>query len=58
MGGGFYDRTFSFLLEKTRPTKPYLVGLAYEWQKLETKTWKNCNWDVPLDAIVTEKKIY
>ncbi|MES2142715.1 MAG: 5-formyltetrahydrofolate cyclo-ligase [Pseudomonadota bacterium] len=58
MGGGFYDRTFSFLLDKTRPNKPYLIGLAYEWQKLETETWQERNWDVPLDAIVTEKKIY
>lgn len=56
MGGGFYDRSFSFLLKKPRPVKPYLIGLAYEWQKLDNFT--NRVWDVPLNAIATEKKIY
>jgi 5-formyltetrahydrofolate cyclo-ligase len=56
MGGGFYDRSFSFLLTKTRPSKPYLLGLAYEWQKLAT--FAACSWDVPLNAIITEKKVY
>ena len=56
MGGGFYDRTFSFLLENTRPTKPYLIGLAYEWQKMES--FDASAWDVPLNAVFTEKKMY
>lgn len=56
MGGGCYDRAFSFLLAKTRPSKPYLIGLAYEWQKMEF--FKKNNWDVPLNAVITEKKTY
>lgn len=57
MGGGFYDRCFSFLLASNpRPTKPYLIGLAYEAQKLES--FETSVWDVPLNAILTEKKAY
>ncbi len=56
MGGGFYDQTFSFLLKSPRPTKPCLIGLAYEWQKVES--FAVSTWDVPLNAVVTEKKIY
>ena len=56
MGAGFYDRSFSFLLNSPRPARPFLLGLAYEWQKLDAFTEKN--WDVPLNAIITEKQIY
>lgn len=54
MGGGYYDRTFSFLKENRN--KPYLVGLAYEcqcvsWIPKETH-------DVQLTAILTEKRWY
>ncbi|MEN9465147.1 MAG: hypothetical protein RL217_1328 [Pseudomonadota bacterium] len=54
MGGGFYDRTFSFV--RHREVKPKLIGLAYELQKypkLPTETW-----DIPLAAIATDKKLY
>ena len=56
MGGGFYDRSFSFLLNGIRPAKPYLIGLAYEWQKLES--FESSAWDVPLNAVVTEENFY
>jgi 5-formyltetrahydrofolate cyclo-ligase len=56
MGGGFYDRSFAFLLNSPRPARPFLLGLAYEWQKLAALTEKN--WDVPLNAVITEKQIY
>lgn len=56
MGAGFYDRSFSFLLNSPRPTRPFLLGLAYERQKLTNFTEKN--WDVPLNAVITEKQIY
>lgn len=55
-GAGFYDRSFSFLLHPPRPTRPFLLGLAYEWQKLSSFAEKS--WDVPLNAVITEKKIY
>ncbi len=56
MGAGFYDRNFTFLLNSPRPARPFLLGLAYEWQKLDSFTEKN--WDVPLNAVITEKQIY
>ena len=56
MGAGFYDRSFAFLLNSPRPTRPFLLGLAYEWQKLTSFTEKI--WDVPLNAVITEKQIY
>lgn len=52
-GLGHYDRTFSFLLKKIRPAKPYLIGLAYHFQLNEEI--KIEAWDVPLDLIITEK---
>jgi 5-formyltetrahydrofolate cyclo-ligase len=56
MGAGFYDRSFSFLLHSPRSLRPFLLGLAYEWQKLTSFTEKS--WDVPLNAVITEKQIY
>ncbi len=54
MGGGFYDRTFSFLRRGFSKTK--LIGVAYEEQKLDQLITHP--WDIPLQAIVTNKKIY
>lgn len=54
-GGGFYDRTFAFLQRREKSSRPYLVGLAYEFQKINQ--FKAEIWDVPLSAIVTEKRI-
>lgn len=54
MGGGFYDRTFSFRAGNL--DKPCLIGVAHEFQKqpiLDTEPW-----DIPMDAIVTEKSVY
>ncbi len=56
MGAGFYDRSFAFLLKQARPTRPFLLGLAYEWQKLAR--FSEERWDVPLNAILTEEKFY
>lgn len=55
MGAGFYDRTFAFLLHSPK-LRPFLLGLAYEWQKLASFTEKS--WDVPLNAVITEKNFY
>lgn len=55
-GLGHYDRTFAFLLKKNRPTKPFLLGLAYNFQHCEDISIHN--WDVPLDLIITEKRLY
>jgi len=56
MGVGYYDRTFSFLQNIKRPHKPLLIGLAYEFQKIEVCEPKE--WDIPLDYIVTDTKIF
>jgi 5-formyltetrahydrofolate cyclo-ligase len=55
MGGGFYDRTFEFL-KQNGFNKPKLIGLAHELQKVKQLPIES--WDVPLDGIITDKKIY
>jgi 5-formyltetrahydrofolate cyclo-ligase len=56
MGKGFYDRTFSFKIFN-RCSWPLLVGLAHESQ-LVKEAFPVESWDVRLDAIATDKKIY
>ena len=56
MGGGYYDRCFSFLKERSRWIRPKLIGLAYEFQRLRTVS-RNA-WDIPLWAAVTERDTY
>jgi 5-formyltetrahydrofolate cyclo-ligase len=56
MGGGYYDRTFSFKKQRIHLTGPKLIGLAHEFQlypHLESHPW-----DIPLDAVITESSIY
>jgi 5-formyltetrahydrofolate cyclo-ligase len=53
MGGGFYDRTFTFTKLKPGPT---LMGCAFECQKVDAITPEA--WDVSLDCVITEKIIY
>ena len=52
MGGGYYDRTFSFLEQKPDAIKPVLAGLAFERQRVE-KIPPN-PWDIPLLHVFTE----
>ena len=56
MGGAYYDRSFAFLGKRTCLYKPKLVGLAYEFQKQASISAND--WDISLNAIVTESKIY
>ena len=51
MGGGFYDRTLS-----RAPIRPYRVGLAHEFQCINTPL-KREKWDQSLDTLVTPEKI-
>jgi 5-formyltetrahydrofolate cyclo-ligase len=54
MGGGFYDRSFAFLRDLGESGhRPRLVGLAYEFQRVEALVRQP--WDVPLDAAATEQ---
>jgi len=55
MGGGFYDKSFSFLLDD-KMKKPFLLGAAFECQKfpkIPTEAF-----DAKLDGALTEKTIY
>lgn len=56
MGGGFYDRTLSFLKQRKSWHKPNLLGVAYEFQK--QKQLQTNPWDIPLQAIATETCLY
>ena len=56
MGGGFYDRTFSYLKTRSKWRKPKLIGVAHELQRLDSI--QRNPWDVPLDGIVTESRLY
>ena len=50
MGGGYYDAT----LGRLQP-RPLLVGLAHALQRVDRLD--DADWDVPLDAVVTEAGI-
>jgi 5-formyltetrahydrofolate cyclo-ligase len=52
MGGGFYDRTFSFLQQLSRPSRPKLIGVAFECQRVERITPNP--WDIRLLSVFTE----
>ena len=55
MGGGFYDRCFAALARRTSFRKR-LVGVAFECQKVD---WiERMAWDVPMSAVVTERRVY
>jgi len=53
MGGGYYDRSFAF--RHTAPAPPTLIGIGYAMQELPPIAERH--WDVPLDAVVTEKEL-
>ena len=54
MGSGFYDKALSAIDNTEKKT--YLIGLAYEFQKVNQI--EPNKWDIPLDYVVTEKKVY
>ncbi len=56
MGGGYYDRTFGFLLQEHRPGNPVLIGIAHDFQHVEHIEAQR--WDVPLQAVATPSRIY
>lgn len=51
-GGGYYDRTFSFL-HNNQVKRPLFLGLAYAAQ--QTDGLQSDEWDVNLKGVVTEK---
>lgn len=56
MGGGYYDRSLAFLHNRRSWHKPRLLGLAFEFQRLATIT--PSPWDIPLDAVASEMRVY
>jgi len=54
MGGGYYDRTFAFFGTQSKPKKPYLLGLAYEFQRVDDLPISA--FDIPLQGIATEER--
>ncbi len=54
MGGGFYDRSFTF--RKQGIDKPVLIGVAHEMQRVERLIPED--WDVRLDRVATDVAIY
>jgi len=56
MGAGFYDRTFAFRKHRGNWHKPLLIGIAYDFQRVDKINPEA--WDVPLDCVVTEKECY
>jgi len=55
MGAGFYDRAFAFKLDTKALSRPLLIGLAHHFQ--ECKSLVRNSWDVPLDAIITDREL-
>jgi 5-formyltetrahydrofolate cyclo-ligase len=56
MGGGYYDRSFAFKKYRKYWRSPRLIGVAYSFQRVDKIVAQR--WDVPLDAVITEKECY
>jgi len=56
MGGGFYDKSLGFLHTRKVWRKPHLIGLAHDFQRVDQL--EAFPWDVPLQAVVTDRTIY
>jgi 5-formyltetrahydrofolate cyclo-ligase len=54
-GGGYYDRSFAFLRDLERPSKPLLVGIGYALQEIDRIEPED--WDVRLDYVATEREL-
>lgn len=56
MGGGFYDRSLGFLRHRTRWHKPQVLGIAYDFQRINGLTPDP--WDIPVQGVVTDRAVY
>jgi 5-formyltetrahydrofolate cyclo-ligase len=56
MGGGYYDASLAVLRHRQCWRRPRLVGLAHEFQRIDTLDVDN--WDVPLHGILTDQRFY
>ncbi|MEE8343660.1 MAG: 5-formyltetrahydrofolate cyclo-ligase [Gammaproteobacteria bacterium] len=55
MGGGYYDNSFAFLLRRQVWHKPFLLGVAYQFQQVDRLVAQP--WDVPLAGVVTDAEL-
>ena len=58
MGGGYYDRTFSFTKQQNSigsRRRTFLLGIAHKFQEVDKIA--QAAWDVPIDGIATEEGI-
>lgn len=53
MGGGYYDASLAFLQKRGAWHRPRLIGLAFAAQR--TDRLPVDPWDIPLDAVITER---
>ncbi|MEE8156555.1 MAG: 5-formyltetrahydrofolate cyclo-ligase [Gammaproteobacteria bacterium] len=56
LGGGYYDACFAFLRQRDSWIKPKLLGIGYDFQRVEKIDAEQ--WDVPLWCIATDCAIY
>lgn len=56
MGGGFYDRSLEFLRHRTHWHKPQVLGIAYDFQRINGLTPDP--WDIPLQGVITDRAVY
>lgn len=52
MGGGYYDRSFAFVLRNVW-RRPRLIGVGFDQQRVSALPGRP--WDVPLDAVLTPR---
>ncbi len=53
MGGGYYDSSLAYLAKRRLWRRPLLIGLAFEAQQVDRLPTDP--WDIPLDAVITER---
>jgi len=56
MGGGFYDRSFAYILKSQQQRRCPLWGVAYDIQHISRLPIRT--WDVPLSGVCTQTGIY
>lgn len=56
MGGGYYDRTLSYLCNRVYWRRPKIIGVGYEFQHIEHI--KSESWDVAVNKVISETSVY
>ena len=55
-GAGYYDRRLAHLKSDRRWRRPHLIGVCYEFQRVAALD--HAPWDVPVDAVLTERALH